>query len=605
MLRTTCPNCGTSRDVDTLQFGTRIECQDCGTRFPARAVPGGLSSTTVAVLSVVAAFGLLGIILGGWFAILLFVTALPTRSVVAESSPTPETKPRSHLPESLEDALLRMDTTEHERGHATDYFNRIDPTPEQRQDGRVANRLLRGMKEGDREMQRMCSRGLSKWVTREHVPALLEMLDIAPDCESAICDALQAVPDERVIVPLVERLQKQPTSAVSTVLCKHKEAALPAGRPLLFHPNAKVREKAWFIAVNGGMSRNDTDALIHLGMTRSTAPKEAAEGFQYLASTRPDEDSKVRDEIAAELRERSREVDLSKVAGALPALARWGKDDGEGWFAFLGHDSPLVRDGAVRALRSLGDKIEAKLWLVLRDNSPLTRMAACEVLAEIGTPRSIHPIMLAITRAEMMPASDEQAETLRKGEVALANCVKRRGKGAEFIAIVDQLADDLKGDKLERATAMRELIRETFPRYPSDKLRDVLTAMLDDADPAMRLIAAKGLKGYVLNENVPTVAKGLAKRDPAVRLAILDALALLGDERFIEPAVLPLLKSPDAETRTAVCSILSKTGRFESQQPVQDCLDDAARRMEKEPAFRATHEQAKNALAAIEARIRK
>ncbi len=97
--------------------------------------------------------------------------------------------------------------------------------------------------------------------------------------------------------------------------------------------------------------------------------------------------------------------------------------------------------------------------------------------------------------------------------------------------------------------AAPERERRRRGRSPDDLLRQ-----LSDPDPTARRWAARDLSAH------PEAAHALAdalerERDPAVREALLDALAAIGGETVAERLV-PLLRSEDAALRNAVIEVL-------------------------------------------------
>ena len=81
-----------------------------------------------------------------------------------------------------------------------------------------------------------------------------------------------------------------------------------------------------------------------------------------------------------------------------------------------------------------------------------------------------------------------------------------------------------------------------------------LVEQLRDPDPQARRWAARDLAAHP--EAVDALADALeAERDPAVRAALLDALAAIGGERVAERLV-PLLRSEDAALRNGAIEVL-------------------------------------------------
>ncbi len=101
----------------------------------------------------------------------------------------------------------------------------------------------------------------------------------------------------------------------------------------------------------------------------------------------------------------------------------------------------------------------------------------------------------------------------------------------------------------ESGQGVPERERRRHGRAPEDLVRQ-----LADPDPAVRRWAARDLAAH------PGAADALAdalegERDPAVRQALLDALAAIGGEAVAE-RLIPLLRSEDAGLRNGVIEVL-------------------------------------------------
>lgn len=180
---------------------------------------------------------------------------------------------------------------------------------------------------------------------------------------------------------------------------------------------------------------------------------------------------------------------------------------------FEGLNSPdrARRRQAALALAGTTDPAaQAELVRLLADPEPSVVEAAISALAasrDVGAARAA-AVVLADDRAAVRAAA---ADVLRRlGDSA----------GEELIALA-----------AESDPSLRRLACEMLPGCSRDRVLPVLTGLLDDPSPNVRMAAAEGCRCLGAREAVPhLVARLRVEEDEWVRFALLEVLRDLGDE---------------------------------------------------------------------------
>jgi len=197
--------------------------------------------------------------------------------------------------------------------------------------------------------------------------------------------------------------------------------------------------------------------------------------------------------------------------------------------AQLGHESPLVRYAACRALGRVGDAQPIKsLVRCLGDESKVVRRAAAEALRLIGN-RLNGSYQPSETEAQV------QLVTVLRDALCSPDDRTRRGAARVF------------------AAHFRELSQE-------QTLADSLLERLDDSDPVVAMEAIKGLWRWWYWRADPSlrnriedrlIAAMAETRHPWVRRNVIEALYIIGDEniRYLDKNWVPSLASEESRQR--------------------------------------------------------
>jgi len=197
--------------------------------------------------------------------------------------------------------------------------------------------------------------------------------------------------------------------------------------------------------------------------------------------------------------------------------------------AQLGHELPLVRYAACRALGRVGDaRPIARLAKCLGDESKVVRRAAAEALRLIGN---------RLNGSRRPAETEDQVQLVAVLRDALCSPDDRTRRGATRLF----------------AAHFRELSQE-------EALADSLLERLDDPDPVVAMQAIKGLWRWWYWRAEPTLRNriedrliaGLAEpRHPWVRRNLIEALYIIGDEniRYLDKNWIPSLASEESQQR--------------------------------------------------------
>ena len=197
--------------------------------------------------------------------------------------------------------------------------------------------------------------------------------------------------------------------------------------------------------------------------------------------------------------------------------------------AQLGHESPLVRYAACRALGRVGDaRPIASLAKCLGDESKVVRRAAAEALRMIGN---------RLNGSHRPGETEAQVQLVAVLRDALCSPDDRTRRGAARLF----------------AAHFRDLSQE-------DALADALLERLDDSDPVVAMEAIKGLWRWwywradpsLRNRIEDRLIAALAEpRHPWVRRNLIEALYIIGDEniRYLDKNWIPSLASEESRQR--------------------------------------------------------
>ena len=252
----------------------------------------------------------------------------------------------------------------------------------------------------------------------------------------------------------------------------------------------------------------------------------------------------------------SGDADVRNAAGK--ALKQIGAPAVEFALSQLGSDDERQRRRAALALGALGAaRAIPQLTTALSDDSAGVRSAACWALADLRDPRDAPSLVKALT-GEQFAARWVAARSLAARGDPRGLDVLVAGLEHDDALIVYGSVESLA--QLGGPTATRLLVKMAASNGHA-KRREARTALAGMGQAA-----------------VPSLIDALDDADTAVRVAVLDPLAAMGDRRAVEP-IISLLSDPAAELREAALAAL-KTMHARAEEPLLDLLmgdDDSLR----------------------------
>ncbi len=221
----------------------------------------------------------------------------------------------------------------------------------------------------------------------------------------------------------------------------------------------------------------------------------------------------------------------------------------------------------VQIARALGHTHSPKairyLQDLLQDESYGIQRSAVDALVNIGLPIVVRPLYYAAQREDRLirvaPIVDA-LEELHSDDAAdmlmllasehtnlhvrsrATNALLRLGYSKGILLIVRQLSSDDPVIRQNAVNAAKRILEENPDEFES---------VLHDADPQVRLGAAKALKTVGDKRAVALLTQVLQDENTEVRREVVSALGQLGDERAVEPLV-AALRDKDVEVRLSV-----------------------------------------------------
>jgi HEAT repeat protein len=238
--------------------------------------------------------------------------------------------------------------------------------------------------------------------------------------------------------------------------------------------------------------------------------------------------------------------------------------------------APAERQAAQTALMAVGRPAVTGLIKIVDDGDPQVRAAAADTLGAIGDRAATRPLVRVLADKDLAVRS----------RVAAALGALRDPESAP--ALTDVFRKDESLDV--RAAAATALARLGCRASVEPLLEGLQTE-----PPQMRLASAKALA--IMGEMLASGVRGeicrartgealmttLKDKDPAVRLAAVEALGALKDQRAVDPLVALL---PDATVRMAAIKSISQIGTNHARR----VLEQVADRAEEAPVRTAARE---------------
>jgi len=427
---------------------------------------------------------------------------------------------------------------------------------------KVTDLLLEQLRSADADLQHAAIVALGRIGDTRAVPELLKMLDSQQELLVAIASALARIGDHRALDGLLELLAHPDV----TVRMAAIGAINSLGHPdlenrvsaLLYDPNPLKRESATHIAGYFGY-QSCANRLFELCQDPDENVQHAAvKAIAYL------DDPRVADTLLSVLAQGKPHLRAAAVKG----------------FAHLPHGQAVVAllptlndpDAWVRyyAAQTLGkiaapEGLEPLAGLAASDPAPHVRVSALKALSQIGGPRAV-AVLASATRSDNMDIATAAIEAL--GELdhpdaltPLLAALKsgddaKRLKAAHAlgkhpctnaVAALKSVAETDDNPEVIHA-ALEALASHATP----DSIRTLISLCTDDSrrDTIVNLLAKTG-------ENaVDLIAEGLTHPQPAVRIAIVSALARMKCPRASR-RISHALDDPDRTVRLEAVNTLA------------------------------------------------
>jgi hypothetical protein len=332
----------------------------------------------------------------------LFVDDPDTQARAGELLAAYGTKPSTVIAEARR-RLLSNDP-EARRGAAA--WLAENPPQDDAQKGEVAGALAGLLDDLSPQVNGLALRALKLWATRDCLPQVVAFAarqEKATDKDavannSPLIDVLAQVPDEGAAEVLALRL-KDPAQRDKAAQALLKLGPVAVGPVLKYldHPNADVRKEARTLCrtLNVPAARQVEQMLADVGDAHKPRSLTA---LQELARLRPDEASRVK--VSRALNAPFLDADPTIRAAALDAVRAWGTTENTAALLKLlsnvcgvnNPDTARTVESISQTLISIGPGAEDAVIPLLRSSEPAVRGAACRVLADVGTAKSVEPL---------------------------------------------------------------------------------------------------------------------------------------------------------------------------------------------------------------------
>lgn len=482
-------------------------------------------------------------------------------------------------------------------------------------DERERGAIARDLQSADEEVRRLAVERSALLAQAEVVPRLVECLgDPSWRVRKSAVERLAAWPDADAVAAalcaaLADGENPGRRNAAVDALVRRGPAALPRLLATLRDPDADVRKFAVDALAGIGDARAAQALIESLRDADTNVRASAADALGAVgggaatlalceAARSSDQDALVRFSALHALAALDAPVSARELSGALAdpmlrpvALEVIGRvaDDEDAVQALLkGLEGPAraVREAAMRSLlRLLGRRDDAAAEDLLRRirervaAQPSISDAAVERLGEADLPTRLALLQfLGAVRhsqaavAVLLSARDEALEQIAQGAL--------EAMGAPAEAAIDEVWSDLERDARRAACGF-------FGRAAGARSGERLCEALEDADPSVRVAAARSLAARALPQAVPMLMRRLelsvaeAERELSEDelAAVADALVAIAragaDERVIG-ALRACLAGAAEPVREAVASVLGRVGRGRDADLMELLLKDAS-----------------------------
>jgi HEAT repeat protein len=332
-------------------------------------------------------------------------------------------------PENLDKALQWLKGNQTQQLIAIAALARADAfPPRQAEVAKALEKLLNG---NDRLVAQESTKALFVWGTKEQVPSLLKALDDSSVfIRRGAIEALGPLQDKRAVAPVAAYLPKFFEREVAgRSLIRMGPMVEDEVRKYVGHADEGGRQEAARVLRQIGKTAKDDDFLAALGGLKDDNVFGRLKGLKWFAKADPDHprQAEAAKEIARLLSEggvfekkeasaalarwatraevpalidvlREKSLSIGVRPAAMKALARLRDDRAIAPLAEM-LANPFEGQEAVKALVAVGPLVEGEVLPYLEHENYMAKAAACQVLKEVGTRKSLPALAKAQAKA--------------------------------------------------------------------------------------------------------------------------------------------------------------------------------------------------------------
>jgi RNA polymerase sigma factor (sigma-70 family) len=332
-------------------------------------------------------------------------------------------------PENIDQAIEWLRGDQLQQFLAIESLARVDAYAPRRAE--VARELEKVLNGRDRLVALKSTDALIVWATKDQVPSLLKALDDPSTfVRRGAMEALGPLQDSRAVAPVAKFLTSFGEREVAgRSLIQMGSIAEDEVRKYLANADKGAREEAARVLRQIGKTGKDDDFEAALGGLKDDNLSHRRKALQWFASA--DADHPRRAEAAREMGRLLKDGGPFDKQDASRALASWAtkkevpalievlqeerlpigvkssimkalarlKDDRAISVLAEKLADPFENKEAIHGLIAIGQAAEEEVLKYLEHDSYQARVAACKVLKEIGTKKSVAPLQTAVTRA--------------------------------------------------------------------------------------------------------------------------------------------------------------------------------------------------------------
>jgi hypothetical protein len=307
-------------------------------------------------------------------------------------------------------ALAKLKSNSPEvRRTAAEWFAENAPDDDS-QKAEVATALTRLLDDLSPKDNGLALRALALWATKDSLQPVvafaLRQTKVARGSDAAVnngplIDVLAQFPDAAAaaaIAPLLADPVQRGKAAQA--LLKLGSVSSEAVLAYFNHPEPEVHREARRLAKALGVSEGRELEQSVADLTDGRKSRTLA-ALQYLAKRRPDDASRAK--VSRALNAPLLDADRGIREEAADALLVWATNENTtalvtilGSFQGRSKEDLAYLDKVFRALAALGPGTEDAVAPLLQSSDRLTRVAACRILAEVGTVKSVKPLREAV-----------------------------------------------------------------------------------------------------------------------------------------------------------------------------------------------------------------